>query len=146
MTKLICALLLTVPFASAASADSASDLDAWFRDGYAALYKEKAWEHADEFRQYFADVIAYRTDDGLVTSDVNGFLLDSLEAWRNEGWVGSDVESLETKVLNATTAMFDIKWKDRSTDGSVEFECGWYFADKIDGEWLLSQYIVTPCD
>ena len=37
------------------------------------------------------------------------------------------------------------KWRDRNRDGSIEYECGWYFADKTDGKWLLSQYIQTEC-
>ena len=128
-----------------ASADTAEDLDKWFRDGYAALYVENAWDHADEFAQYFTDEIAYRSDDGLSISNIDGFVVDDLDEWRNEGWLGSDVADLDTRLLNATTAVFDIKWLDRNDDGSTELSCGWYFADKVDGKWLLSQYIVMAC-
>jgi len=128
-----------------AAADTAEELDQWFRDGYAALYVENAWEHADEFAQYFADEIAYRSSDGLLVSDVNGFVVDSLDEWRREGWLGTDVAALDTRLLNATTAVFDVKWRDRNDDGSTEFSCGWYLADKVDGEWLLSQYIAMDC-
>ena len=137
--------LLITFVALPASADTAEDLDSWFRDGYAALYVENAWEHADEFAQYFAKVIAYRTDNGFVEVDVNGFVVDSLDEWRSDGWVGTDVAELDTKLLNATTAVFDIKWRDRNGDGSTGYECGWYFADKITGKWLLSQYIAMTC-
>ena len=137
--------LLSILVAMPASADTAEDLDQWFRDGYAALYYENSWDRADEFAQYFADEIVYRSDDGISISDVNGFVIDSLDGWREEGWVGTDVVSLDTKLLNATTAVFDIHWRDRNDDGSTEDTCGWYVADKIDGKWLLSQYIATPC-
>jgi len=145
MTKLSWAPLLIALFALPASADTAEDLDTWFRDGYAALYVENSWDHADEFAQYFADVIMTRSDDGVAVSDVNGFVVESLDVWRSEGWLGSDVADLDTKLLNATTAVFDIKWHDRNADGSTAYECGWYFADKIDGKWLLSQYISMAC-
>ena len=145
MTKLSWAPLLLALLALPASADTAEDLDRWFRDGYAALYVENSWEHADEFAQYFADVIWYRSDDGLVEADVNSFVVDSFEVWRSEGWLGSDVAELDTKLLNTTTAVFDIKWRDRNDDGSTEHECGWYVADKIAGKWLLSQYIAMSC-
>ena len=145
MKNLSWTLLLIALVALPASADTAENLDKWFREGYAALYVEDSWEHADEFAQYFADVIMERSDDGLVESDVNGFVVDSLEVWRSGGWLGSDVEELDTKLLNATTAVFDIKWLDRNADGSTENECGWYVADKIDGKWLLSQYIAMSC-
>ncbi len=128
-----------------ASADTAEDLDKWFRGGYAALYVEKAWDHADEFAQYFADEIAYRSDDGLSLTNVNGFVVDSLGEWRSEGWLGTDVANLDARLLNATTAVFDVTWRDRNDDGSTELSCGWYLADKIDGKWLLSQYIAMPC-
>ena len=145
MKKLSWASLLIALVALPASADTAEDLDKWFRDGYAALYVEDSWEHADQFAQYFADVITTRTNDGLTESDVNGFVVESLEVWRSEGWLGSDVEELDTKLLNASTAVFDIKWLDRNADGSTANECGWYVADKIDGKWLLSQYISMSC-
>ncbi len=145
MTKLSWAPLLIAFVAPIASAETAEDLDGWFRDGYAALYAENSWEHADEFAQYIADVIATRTDDGLVEGDVDSFVVDSLEEWRSEGWLGTDVAELDTKLLNATTAVFDIKWLDRNADGSTANECGWYIADKIDAKWLLSQYISMSC-
>ena len=76
MKKLSWASLLIALVALPASADTAEDLEKWFRDGYAALYVEDSWEHAD---------------------------------------------------------------------GSTANECGWYVADKIDGKWLLSQYITMSC-
>ncbi len=145
MMKLVWTLFLVSLAAMPASADTAEDLDKWFRDGYAALYVENAWDHADEFAQYFTDEIAYRSDDGLSISNIDGFVVDDLDEWRNEGWLGSDVADLDTRLLNATTAVFDIKWLDRNDDGSTELSCGWYFADKVDGKWLLSQYIVMAC-
>lgn len=145
MKKLSLLSLLVTLFTLPASADTAEDLDKWFRDGYAALYVENAWDQADEFAQYFADEIAYRSDEGLEISDVNSFVVESLDVWRSEGWQGTDVADLKTRLLNASTALFKIKWHDRNEDGSTAYECGWYFADKVDGEWLLSQYIVMEC-
>ena len=145
MKKLYCTALLLAFAAMPTYADTADELDTWFRDGYAALYVENAWDRADEFAQYFAPIIAYRSDEGLAILDVDGFLVDSLEVWRDEGWVGTDVANLETRLLNASTAVFDIKWLDRNGDGSTGYECGWYIADKLDGPWLLSQYIQTAC-
>ncbi|MGI9221417.1 MAG: hypothetical protein ACR2QS_10345 [Woeseiaceae bacterium] len=145
MKKLSLLPLLVTLFTFPASADTAEELDKWFRDGYAALYLENAWDKADEFAQYFTNDIAYRSDDGLEINDVNSFVIDSLDTWRSDGWEGTDVASLKTKLLNASTALFKIKWHDRNKDGSSTYECGWYFADKIDGEWLLSQYIVMEC-
>jgi len=143
--KLIWTPFLVLLTAMPASADTAEDLDQWFRNGYAALYVEDAWDRAGEFAQYIADEIVVRSDDGLVVTDVKGFVVDSLDEWRSEGWLGTDVARLETKMLNATTAVFDIKWLDRNDDGSTELSCGWYLADKIGDRWLLSQYIAMTC-
>jgi len=145
MKKLSWAPLLIALVALPASADTAEDLDKWFRNGYAALYVENSWEHADEFAQYFADVVTTRSDNGVTEGDVTSFVVESLEEWRSGGWLGTDVQELDTKLLNATTAVFDIIWLDRNADGSTENECGWYVADKIDGKWLLSQYIAMSC-
>ncbi|MEM7504817.1 MAG: hypothetical protein AAF417_22495 [Pseudomonadota bacterium] len=136
-------LLFFVPLP--ASADTAEDLDKWFRDGYAALYAKDAWDRSSEFAQYFADEIAYRSDEGLDVVDVNEFVVDSLDEWRSQGWLATDVAKLDTGLLNATTALFAVKWSDRNDDGSTELSCGWYIADKIRGEWLLSQYIAMAC-
>ena len=135
------ALLAALP----ASADMAKELDKWFRDGYAALYFENSWDRGDEFAQYFTDVIVYQNDDGRSETDINGFVVDSLDEWREEGWVGSDVAELDTRLLNDSTALFDIKWRDRNDDGSTVYACGWYIADKVDGKWLLSQNIIIEC-
>ena len=43
MTKLSWAPLLFALLALPASAETAEDLDTWFRDGYAALYVEESW-------------------------------------------------------------------------------------------------------
>jgi len=137
--------LLLVLIAMQAMADTADDLDQWFRDGYAALYVKDAWDRADEFEQYMAEEIVVHSDDGMAVTDVNGFVIDSLDVWRSQGWLGTDVASLETKKLNATTAVFDVKWLDRNDDGSTEISCGWYVGDKVDGKWLLSQYISMEC-
>jgi len=145
MKKLIWAWLLIALFALPASADTAEGLDKWFRDGYAALYVENSWEHADKFAQYFAEIITVRSDNGMAEADVNSFVVDSLEEWRSEGWLGTDVAELDTKLLNAKTAVFDVKWRDRNGDGSTSYECGWYVADKLNGKWLLSQYIAMTC-
>ena len=145
MKKLFWTPLLIAFLAPPAAAETAEDLDTWFREGYAALYEKNAWDHADDFAQYIADVITTRSDDGLSESAADSFLVDYLEEWRSEGWLGSDVEELDTKLLNATTAVFDIKWLDRNADGSTENDCAWYVADKIDGKWLLSQYITMSC-
>ncbi|NCF16263.1 MAG: hypothetical protein GWP62_13190 [Gammaproteobacteria bacterium] len=145
MKKLTWTPLLVLLAAMPASADTAEDLDQWFRDGYAALYVENAWDHADDFAQYLAEEIVVRSDDGVETTDVNGFVVDLLDGWRNEGWLGTDVADLETKLLNSTTAVFDIKWLDRNDDGSTELSCGWYLADKVGDKWLLSQYISMKC-
>ncbi|MDJ0792760.1 MAG: hypothetical protein QNI98_00850 [Woeseiaceae bacterium] len=109
------------------------------------MYAENAWDRADEFAQYLTEVITYRSDEGHYKLNVNEFVVDSLEVWRSEGWLGTEVEKLDTKLLNATTSVFDIKWRDLNHDGSTEYECGWYFADKIEEKWLLSQHIVMAC-
>ncbi|MCH9696261.1 MAG: hypothetical protein K0U72_17225 [Gammaproteobacteria bacterium] len=145
MTKYLWTPLLIALLAAPLSAAEAEDLDKWFRDGYAALYVENAWDKADEFAQYFSDEIAFRSDDGLSVLNVDSFVIDSLDVWRSEGWLGTDVAALETTKLNATTAVFDVTWLDRNNDGSTELSCGWYFADKVDGSWLLSQYIAMTC-
>ncbi len=145
MTKTFGTLLLVFLMAGPVAAETPEDLDKWFREAYAALYVENAWDKAEEFRQVLADEIAYRSDEGLLVTDADGFLIDQLDVWREEGWVGTDVANLKTKRLNDTTAMFAVKWHDRNDDGSEEYSCGWYFADKADDKWLLSQYIETTC-
>lgn len=145
MTKSIWTPLLLLVAAMPVAADTAEDLGKWFRDGYAALYVEDAWDKADEFAQYFTAEIQYRSDAGLVETDVDGFVVNSLDGWRDEGWLGTDVANLETRLLNSTTVVFDVRWHDRNDDGSTEDSCGWYFADKVDGTWLLSQYMATTC-
>lgn len=37
-----------------------------------------------------------------------GSALDALAVWRSGGWLGTDVEELDTKLLNASTAVVAI--------------------------------------
>ena len=106
---------------------------------------ENSWNRKDEFAQYFAAEIVVQSNGGRSVEDVNSFAVDLLDGWRDEGWVGTDVAGLKTRLLNDTTAVFDVKWLDRNDDDSTEVSCGWYFADKVDGTWLLSQYIAMAC-
>ena len=145
MTRLILLPLLLLLDAVPAAADMAEDLDKWFRDGYAALYAKDAWDKADQFAQYFATEIQDRGDDGFDVTDVDDFVINSLDGWHDEGWLGTDVVSLETELLNATTVVFDVRWRDRYEGGSTIDSCGWYLADKTYGKWLLSQWIATTC-
>ena len=145
MKRFVLIPLLALLAAMPASADTAAELDQWFRDGYAALYVKNAWDHGDKFAQYLAEEIAVRSDEGLSVTDANGFVVGELDGWRDEGWLGTDVMDLETKMLNASTALFDIKWLDRNDDGSTEITCGWYVADKVGSKWLLSQYVSMKC-
>ena len=145
MLRRTCTTLLLALLAMPATADTAAELDTWFRDGYAALYVENSWDKKGEFAQYFADEIITRSDGGVSRGDVNSFVIDSIDSWRSEGWLGTDVAALEARLLNATTAVFDVRWLDRNDDGSTEESCGWYIADKTDGVWLLSGYIAMDC-
>ena len=84
--------------------------------------------------------------------------IDNKAAWKDRGveyaaqvvaWGLSDepiqLVELGRPPCSETTAVFDITWLDRNDDGSTELSCGWYFADKVDGKWLLSQYISMEC-
>ena len=145
MKKSIGALLIFMLAAMPASAETVEDLDKWFRAGYAALYVENSWDRADEFAQYFSDEIAVRSNDGLNVVGVDDFVVNQLDVWRNEGWLGTDVAALSTRRLNESTVLFDVKWRDRNNDGSTEDSCGWYIADRVGDKWLLSQYVSMAC-
>ena len=72
-------------------------------------------------------------------------IANGIEEWRSDGWLGSDIAGYQSDLLNATTAVFKVKWRDRYADGNEEFECGWYMADLKSNGWVISQYADIDC-
>ena len=125
----------------------APDHNDWYMNHYAPLWAENPWEKRAEIEAQVADAFVYHQSNGTVqTVDGKTWLSDGLEEWQAEGWVGSDVAGYESDRINATTASFKVKWRDRYDDGSVYFECGWYLADLQDGRWRVTGYADVECD
>ena len=68
-----------------------------------------------------------------------------MEAWRAEGWVGSDLLGFRSVTVNPTTVTFYAQWLDRYEGGEEETSCGGYVGTKQNGRWKLTDYADIDC-
>jgi len=144
--KVILLFALTTSAAANAADTTIADVKEWYMTAYAPLWAEKTWDKQEEIFSYYASEITYHGADGTLSVEQSDeWLSTSIETWKAEGWLGSDVPAIHVELLNPATATFKSKWRDRYADGSEAFSCGWYLADKIDGAWQFTQYADIEC-
>jgi len=142
-----CVFLAVLGMAVASFAQEQTEIpaaDEWYRTEYAPLYSDKPWDKADDIAAHFAETGHNHDEDG---SEYNARdrIKNSLEEWKIEGWIRSELAELEYDLLNPTTAAFKAKWRDYYTGGNIGYECGWYLADYVDGKWLITEYATISC-
>lgn len=123
-----------------------SAIDDWYQNSYAPLWKEAPWDKLEEAMAYYDETLfLHPPDDEITAVDSREWLAGSLAGWKSDGWLGSAVAEYRSDLLNPSTVMFKVKWRDWYADGSEEFSCGWYVAD-LDGEsWVFTQYAEIDC-
>ena len=80
------------------------------------------------------ETISLRTSDG-----------EALLAWRDDGWIGSDMTALQSRPINGTTVAFIMQWNDRYENSPDELSCSWYLANRVEGEWKFTAYADSDC-
>jgi hypothetical protein len=144
-TILIAGLLL-VPFVSAYSDDATMTAFDTYKNHYGPVWEENAWDKIDEAVSYYDDILYVHSTDGSVLSvNVPEWMVELIEGWKADGWVGSSVADLQADQLNETTVSFKSKWLDWYEDGTKEYSCAWYLADLKDGRWVFTNYADIDC-
>ena len=147
MKKSICMLALSC-FAVCASADDAvANPESWYRDAYAPLWAQDPGGNADKMLVFYADTIETHSPDGQITrTDKATWLNEPMGEWLADGWLGSELQGLETDRINEATTSFKASWLDRYEEDYEELACGWYLADLLDGAWKFTAYADIDCD
>ena len=147
MKSLLLCIVLSGIVVITANADPASpDPDDWYQNQYAPLWEDHPWDNLEEFSLYFDETIGYRSGDkALVELVSRTWLAESLEGWKSEGWVSSELAGYRSDRLNASSITFKVKWRDEYAGGIEEFSCGWYMADLKDESWVFTQYADIDC-
>jgi hypothetical protein len=141
------AFLALLALASTAAAQEEIEVpsaEEWYKSKYAPLYRDRPWEKVEEFSEYFAESI-HLHDGGKSFVNSREWISDSLEAWKMDGWIRSEIAELEFDLLNKSTASFKVKWNDSYSGGNIAHECGWYLADFSEDRWLISEYATISC-
>lgn len=148
MRRLFCSSVLSLVVLSGSTlAQEIVDPDSWYRTVYAPLWGNTPAADAETLLLHYAPTIITHNDDGSVTIDERrSWLVEPMEGWTEEGWLRAELVSLETQKINASTASFVAQWKDHYQSGDTEVSCGWYLADVIDKEWIVTAYADTPCE
>jgi hypothetical protein len=138
-----CLLLLT-PVAGTGS--DVIDPEQWYRDGYAPLWHEQPAENLEAMLGYYAEQVRSHRTDGEVSDNVTrSWLGKSLTEWGEAGWTRSELTALEVDRINDSTAAFKARWLDHYSNAPEERSCGWYLADRIDGQWRFTVYADLDC-
>ena len=64
----------------------------------------------------------------------------------DRGWLGDDLEKLESSMVNETTASLNVRVVSRMRDGSSENFCFWYLVENSEGRWLITNVIEKSCE
>ena len=141
----LAASILLAPIAAVAD-DHIPDPEAWYRTSYAPLWNGTPEDDVDAILQHYASEIVTHESDGAISSTEQvAWLAEPMGEWVAEGWLRAEMTALQTQVINTSTAAFIATWKDYYQDGSTEVSCGWYLADFVDGQWLITSYADTSC-
>jgi hypothetical protein len=147
MKTLVFSIALVSFSAGLATAETSTlSADDWYENHYAILYKENPWDNAEQLGSMFDENLHHHQSDGAVVVAHGAEWIAALIAdWQADGWLGSELADVEYDPLNATTAVFKAKWRDRYADGSVALECSWYLADLKNDSWFITQYADIDC-
>ena len=138
--------LATALFAGGEIADSVPDAEQWYLTSYAPLWNGTPAADVDKILDHYAEeIVTHETDGSISRDDQNSWLAEPMAEWVAEGWLRAELTDLDTHQINATTAAFVGTWMDHYDDGSTEVSCGWYLADYLDGEWIITEYADTDC-
>ena len=126
MKLLIWCIILSWLSVSSARADtSALAADDWYKNQYAPIWKENTWDKLEEVAGFYDETISYHPPNGNFTTIVSRtWLKESLQEWKSDGWLGSDIAAFQSDQLNLSTVTFKIMWRDWYADGHEEFSCG----------------------
>ena len=139
-------LFMSFALLFASQALASPDPEKWFVEDYGSLWLEEPWTKVEEIYSHYTETVVSRSPgESPVTMRTREWMGPSFDVWRAEGWVSSEVVDIETDRLNETVVVFKTRWRDDLEDGSVEYSCGWYLADLIDGQWKNSQYATIDC-
>ncbi len=129
-----------------AAAESVPDPEQWYLNSYAPLWNGTPAADIDKILDHYADEIVTHESDGAISrDDQDAWLAEPMAEWVEEGWLRAELTELDTHYINETTAAFVGTWTDYYDDGSTEVSCGWYLADFLDGEWIITEYADTDC-
>ena len=125
---------------------SAEAADKWYLEVYAPLWSDNVKANLEKIISMYDTNIHDHTDtDGVEIVDSRNWLSGSIDNWLAEDWISSDVTSFKYDLLNSATATFKLKWKDNYKDGSVEYSCSWYLADRKNNRWVFTQFAEIDC-
>jgi len=142
-----CIVLPLILVATVAAQENVLSADDWYENHYAPLYAENPSDKVEQLAKLFGQNFHYHPSGGtVVVTDGAKWIEEAVAGWIADGWLGSDLAGYESDILNATTAAFKTKWRDRYANGNVEFECGWYLADLKNDNWIITQYADIDCD
>lgn len=125
--------------------DGMPSAEDWYRNDYAPLYGDKPGEKAAEIAGHFADKVqVHGSEPGAY--DSFAWMSEAIVEWQKAGWIRSVLDTLKVDPLNSHTVAFKAKWRDYYTGDVIAYECGWYLADIIGGQWRITGYATIQCD
>lgn len=131
---------------TALAGDQVEALESWVSKSYAPLWQEEPWNNLENILgHYDSRVTVYGAEGEIEVRKASKWLGEALLAWRDDGWIGSDMTALQSRPINGTTVAFIMQWNDRYENSPDELSCSWYLANRVEGEWKFTAYADSDC-
>ena len=140
-------VMVSLLLSGAIRAEIIKDAEQWYRSSYAVLWSDSPADNIDAILRHYAPHIVTHAEAGEVRTDSrDAWLKAPMSEWLADGWQSAELIHLDTTVINESTATFMARWRDVYVDGMTEESCGWYLADRIDEQWMITAYADSVCD
>ena len=148
MNRLFALLVFVVLPASATDlAGVKAEAKIWYRDSYAALWKEAGSIDLDKVRSHYENNYRVHSAEGGFSAAAN-----SEEEWLKtlqyfgDLWVGSDVQRVSVTAFNANSVSVHSEWVNRNSDGTTSSNCANYVAARIpNAGWKFLDLFILVC-
>lgn len=142
---IVISLVLSAPGRS--ESDTASKAKGWYVNVYFPHWQDSSTLDLADAAKHYRDPYFRHSIGGFVTTSFLSAEFSTLVADEiARGWLGDNLERIESKIVNKTTASLDVRVASRMSDGSREQHCIWYLVENSEGRWLIANVVEQSCE
>ncbi|MGR8949133.1 MAG: hypothetical protein ACU84Q_13880 [Gammaproteobacteria bacterium] len=148
MNRLFAVLMFVILPASATDLVGVEmDANDWYRNSYAALWKDARSIDLDKVRSHYANGYRIHTAEGGFTAAMNSEQewLKTLQYF-GDLWLGSDLKRVSVTAFNTNSVSIHSEWVNRNSDGTTSSNCANYVAARLPNVgWQFLDLFILAC-